>query len=157
MPISHILHLITLSTTVDRWLRTSCRLCWSPEDTVDFLLKLIRDLMICVSFGFIVLQHYIKLTMLEKNRKLNDILDALDFNQVVIFVKIVNSAAKLNKLLVECNFPSICIHSGMSQIALVGLVAGTTFSRTILHTTSVIKICKFVSCVPLLWDFLYDV
>lgn len=52
---------------------------------------------------------------LEKNRKLNDLLDALDFNQVVIFVKSVNRAAELNKLLVECNFPSICIHSGMSQ------------------------------------------
>ncbi|XP_022731367.1 DEAD-box ATP-dependent RNA helicase 56-like isoform X2 [Durio zibethinus] len=59
--------------------------------------------------------HYIKLSELEKNRKLNDLLDALDFNQVVIFVKSVNRAAELNKLLVECNFPSICIHSGMSQ------------------------------------------
>ncbi|CAL9174447.1 unnamed protein product, partial [Musa hybrid cultivar] len=62
-----------------------------------------------------LVQHYIKLTELEKNRKLNDLLDALDFNQVVIFVKSVNRAAELNKLLVECNFPSICIHSGMSQ------------------------------------------
>lgn len=60
-------------------------------------------------------QHYIKLSEMEKNRKLNDLLDALDFNQVVIFVKSVNRAAELNKLLVECNFPSICIHSGMSQ------------------------------------------
>ncbi|QCD98883.1 ATP-dependent RNA helicase UAP56/SUB2 [Vigna unguiculata] len=47
--------------------------------------------------------------------KLNDLLDALDFNQVVIFVKSVSRAAELNKLLVECNFPSICIHSTMSQ------------------------------------------
>lgn len=46
---------------------------------------------------------------------MNDLLDALDFNQVVIFVKSVSRAAELNKLLVECNFPSICIHSGMSQ------------------------------------------
>ncbi|KAL8166462.1 hypothetical protein V2J09_007961 [Rumex salicifolius] len=62
-----------------------------------------------------LVQHYIKLTEAEKNRKLNDLLDALDFNQVVIFVKSVTRAAELNKLLVECNFPSICIHSGMSQ------------------------------------------
>ncbi|KAL3655481.1 DEAD-box ATP-dependent RNA helicase 15 [Castilleja foliolosa] len=62
-----------------------------------------------------LVQHYIKLTDLEKNRKLNDLLDALDFNQVVIFVKSVSRAAELNKLLIECNFPSICIHSGMSQ------------------------------------------
>ena len=62
-----------------------------------------------------MLQHYIQLTEVEKNRKLNDLLDALDFNQVVIFVKSVNRASELNKLLVECNFPSICIHSAMSQ------------------------------------------
>ncbi|OWM86647.1 hypothetical protein CDL15_Pgr015682 [Punica granatum] len=62
-----------------------------------------------------LVQHYIKLSEAEKNRKLNDLLDALDFNQVVIFVKSVNRAAELNKLLVDCNFPSICIHSGMSQ------------------------------------------
>ncbi|KAF3680086.1 DEAD-box ATP-dependent RNA helicase 15 [Capsicum annuum] len=62
-----------------------------------------------------LVQHYIKLSETEKNRKLNDLLDALDFNQVVIFVKSVNRAAELNKLLVECNFPSICIHSGMTQ------------------------------------------
>jgi len=62
-----------------------------------------------------LVQHYIKLSEVEKNRKLNDLLDALDFNQVVIFVKSVSRAAELNKLLVECNFPSICIHSGLSQ------------------------------------------
>ncbi|KAL3005226.1 hypothetical protein AAZX31_08G208600 [Glycine max] len=62
-----------------------------------------------------LVQHYIKLQETEKNRKLNDLLDALDFNQVVIFVKSVSRAAELNKLLVECNFPSICIHSAMSQ------------------------------------------
>lgn len=61
------------------------------------------------------MQHYIKLKEEEKNRKLNDLLDALDFNQVVIFVKSVSRAAELDKLLIECNFPSICIHSGMSQ------------------------------------------
>merc|ERR1711977_590908 len=32
-------------------------------------------------------QHYVKLTEDEKNRKLNDLLDALEFNQVIIFVK----------------------------------------------------------------------
>ncbi|XP_058092799.1 DEAD-box ATP-dependent RNA helicase 15-like [Magnolia sinica] len=62
-----------------------------------------------------LVQHCIKLSELEKNCKLNDLLNASDFNQVVIFVKSVSRAAELNKLLVECNFPSICIHSGMSQ------------------------------------------
>ncbi|MFS8028238.1 putative RNA helicase [Helianthus anomalus] len=39
----------------------------------------------------------------------------IERDQVVIFVKSVSRAAELKKLLVECNFPSICIHSGMSQ------------------------------------------
>lgn len=109
-------------------------------------------------------QFYIKLTADEKNRKLNELLDALEFNQVVIFVSKVGGAVvvvergtsdgrmhacmhmdrhvcmyestrrrsssstpaprhgqqveranALNKLLVDCNFPSICIHSRMSQ------------------------------------------
>merc|ERR1712203_1059955 len=62
-----------------------------------------------------LLQYYVKLPEKEKNRKLNDLLDALEFNQVVIFVKSVQRAIALDKLLVECNFPSIAIHSGLSQ------------------------------------------
>ncbi|XP_050273910.1 DEAD-box ATP-dependent RNA helicase 15-like [Quercus robur] len=50
-----------------------------------------------------LVQHYILLKEAEKNRKLNDLLDALDFNQVVIFVKSVTRAAELNKLLTECD------------------------------------------------------
>merc|ERR1712032_170399 len=62
-----------------------------------------------------LLQYYVKLSEKEKNRKLNDLLDALEFNQVVIFVKSVQRAIALDKLLVECNFPSIAIHSGLLQ------------------------------------------
>jgi len=62
-----------------------------------------------------LLQYYVKLSEKEKNRKLNDLLDALEFNQVVIFVKSVQRAVALDKLLVECNFPSIAIHSGLNQ------------------------------------------
>merc|ERR1711865_288034 len=61
-----------------------------------------------------LLQYYIKLTEKEKNRKLNDLLDVLEFNQVVIFVKSVQRAIALDKLLVECSFPSIAIHSGLN-------------------------------------------
>jgi len=60
-------------------------------------------------------QFYVRLDEKEKNRKLNDLLDALEFNQVVIFVSSVQRAKTLNSLLVECNFPSICIHGGMKQ------------------------------------------
>merc|ERR1712178_280849 len=62
-----------------------------------------------------LLQYYVKLSEKEKNRKLNDMLDALEFNQVVIFVKSVQRAIALDKLLVECSFPSIAIHSGLDQ------------------------------------------
>merc|ERR1712025_866679 len=62
-----------------------------------------------------LLQYYVKLTEKEKNRKLNDLLDALEFNQVVIFVKSVQRAVALDKLLTECNFPSLAIHSGLAQ------------------------------------------
>lgn len=83
-------------------------------------------------------QHYVKLAENLKNRKLTDLLDALEFNQVclvhasacakreilmdctlgtqvVIFVKTVQRCVALNKLLQDCNFPSIAIHRLMSQ------------------------------------------
>lgn len=60
-------------------------------------------------------QYFIKLEEKEKNRKLNDLLDELQFNQVIIFVKSTVRATELDKLLKECNFPSIAVHSGVSQ------------------------------------------
>merc|ERR1719263_480708 len=60
-------------------------------------------------------QYFVKLDEPEKNRKLTELLDALEFNQVVIFVSKVARARELNKLLDDCNFPSICIHSGLKQ------------------------------------------
>eukprot|EP01006_Ploeotia_vitrea_P026602 TRINITY_DN59567_c0_g1_i1.p1 TRINITY_DN59567_c0_g1~~TRINITY_DN59567_c0_g1_i1.p1 ORF type:complete len:417 (-),score=14.52 TRINITY_DN59567_c0_g1_i1:102-1352(-) len=60
-------------------------------------------------------QYYVRLEENEKNRKLDALLDALEFNQVVIFVAKVNRAKELNKLLEDCNFPSICIHGAMKQ------------------------------------------
>lgn len=60
-------------------------------------------------------QYYIKLSEAEKNRKLNELLDSLTFNQVIIFVKSTLRANELDKLLRECNFPSIAVHSGVSQ------------------------------------------
>jgi ATP-dependent RNA helicase UAP56/SUB2 len=62
-----------------------------------------------------LLQYFVKLDEKAKNRKLNDLLDALEFNQVVVFVKSVQRAIALDKLLVECSFPSIAIHSGLGQ------------------------------------------
>ena len=121
-------------------------------------------------------QYFVRLDEAQKNRKLNDLLDALEFNQVggvgwsarcrgtlqiayrrcphstctyqilirrsfltlvsthisliptrppppclpsppqvVIFVSKVNRAIELNRILEECNFPSIVIHAGLKQ------------------------------------------
>jgi ATP-dependent RNA helicase UAP56/SUB2 len=60
-------------------------------------------------------QYYVKLTEKEKNRKLNDLLDALEFNQVVIFVNGVRRCQELAKLLLENNFPCLSIYGGLSQ------------------------------------------
>jgi ATP-dependent RNA helicase UAP56/SUB2 len=60
-------------------------------------------------------QHYVKLKDAEKNRKLFELLDVLEFNQVVIFVKSVQRCVALAQLLTEQNFPAIAIHRGMTQ------------------------------------------
>ncbi|KAF2071625.1 hypothetical protein CYY_007051 [Polysphondylium violaceum] len=60
-------------------------------------------------------QYYVNLQETEKNKKLIELLDSLDFNQAVIFVKSVQRAAALNKILQEIGFPSICIHRDLSQ------------------------------------------
>jgi|Transcript_90194 ATP-dependent RNA helicase UAP56/SUB2 len=60
-------------------------------------------------------QYFVKLTDGDKDAKLMDLLDALEFNQAVIFVNSTNKAKQLNKLLVDSNFPSMALHSRMSQ------------------------------------------
>ena len=60
-------------------------------------------------------QYTVKLAENEKNRKLNWFLDTLSFKQVIIFVKSTARANELSKLLNSCNFPSVAVHSGISQ------------------------------------------
>jgi len=60
-------------------------------------------------------QYYVNLQEKEKNRKLNDLLDNLQFNQVIIFVSNVVRCSELNKLLNEFSFPSIAIHGKLEQ------------------------------------------
>jgi superfamily II DNA/RNA helicase len=59
-------------------------------------------------------QYFCKLEENQKNRKLTDLLDSLQFNQVIIFVKSTVRAAALTKLLIKNSFPAISIHSGMT-------------------------------------------
>jgi hypothetical protein len=60
-------------------------------------------------------QYFVNLKENEKNAKLVQLLDELQFNQVIVFVKNVQRAKALNQLLCEQNFPSHCIHSMMDQ------------------------------------------
>jgi len=60
-------------------------------------------------------QYYVKLEEADKNAKLAALLDALDFNQVVIFVSSGSRARELNKLLTEANFPSEFTHGRLKQ------------------------------------------
>ncbi|KAI9709900.1 MAG: Suppressor of the cold-sensitive snRNP biogenesis mutant brr1-1 [Bogoriella megaspora] len=62
-----------------------------------------------------LVQYCVKLSESEKNRKLNELLDSLEFNQVIIFVKSTVRATELDKLLTECGFPSVAVHSGVNQ------------------------------------------
>lgn len=62
-----------------------------------------------------LLQHYIELKETEKTRKLMDILDKQEFNQVIIFVKSPARAKALNGILTEGKFPSCCVHGNMKQ------------------------------------------
>eukprot|EP00341_Mesodinium_pulex_P016132 CAMPEP_0116995284 /NCGR_PEP_ID=MMETSP0467-20121206/68659_1 /TAXON_ID=283647 /ORGANISM="Mesodinium pulex, Strain SPMC105" /LENGTH=418 /DNA_ID=CAMNT_0004693563 /DNA_START=39 /DNA_END=1295 /DNA_ORIENTATION=+ len=104
----HEKQVMMYSATLDKEVRPVCRkFCQDPmEIFVDDDTKLtLHGLQ----------QYFIRLEENEKNRKLNDLLDALEFNQVVIFVAKVARANELNRLLDDCNFPSICIHSGMKQ------------------------------------------
>lgn len=104
----HEKQVLLFSATLSKEIRPVCKkFCQDPmEIYVDDETKLtLHGLQL----------YYAKLAEAEKNRKLNDLLDALEFNQVVIFVSKVARAKELNRLLTECNFPSICIHAGMKQ------------------------------------------
>ena len=60
-------------------------------------------------------QYFVKLKPEEKNRKVADLLDLLEFNQVVIFVNKQVRAEELDRLLRECTFPSTCMHGHLKQ------------------------------------------
>lgn len=103
----HNKQVMMFSATIDEAARVVCRkFTKSPKEIfVDDKQLTLHGLQ----------QHYVKLQEKDKNRKLNDLLDALDFNQVVIFVKSQPRAEQLNRLLAQCSFPSIFVHGKMKQ------------------------------------------
>jgi ATP-dependent RNA helicase UAP56/SUB2 len=104
----HEKQVMMYTATLSKEIRPICRkFCQDPmEIFVDDDTKL-------TLYG--LKQYYIKLGEAEKNKKLNDLLDALDYNQVVIFVSNPKRATELSKLLIDCNFPTICITSTLKQ------------------------------------------
>lgn len=60
-------------------------------------------------------QHFVTLDEKAKIKKLTDLLDVLDFNQVVIFVKTKQRANALDKVLQKAMFPSMTIHGNLKQ------------------------------------------
>merc|ERR1712110_466818 len=63
-----------------------------------------------------LLQHYVNLQEeKQKNRKLFELLDNIDFNQVIIFVKSCDRAETLAKMLNAVQFPTAFIHGRIKQ------------------------------------------
>ena len=60
-------------------------------------------------------QFYVKLKEKEKSKKLFDILDNVQFNQVISFINSIMRCETLSDLLTSSNFPSIAIHSNLPQ------------------------------------------
>jgi len=60
-------------------------------------------------------QHYVMIDEKDKIKKLNDLLDSLDFNQVIVFVKSTERASALDKVLQKAFFPAISLHSALKQ------------------------------------------
>src|SRR3954452_16201128 len=59
-------------------------------------------------------QYSVRLSEGEKNRKLNDFRDTLEYNQVIIFCKSTLRPTDLDKLPVESNSPCIAVLTGVS-------------------------------------------
>lgn len=60
-------------------------------------------------------QFYVNLKETEKNKTLIDVLEMIQFNQVIIFVNNIQRCIALNELLNSNIFPSVAIHAGLEQ------------------------------------------
>jgi len=83
-------------------------------------------------------QYYVELKANEKIKKLIDLIDALDFNQVIIFVKSVAYAIKLAEILNKNTIPSKSIHRGVPQEERIKIYEGfKQFKHRILVATEI--------------------
>ena len=60
-------------------------------------------------------QFYVKLKEDEKNKKLLDVIDKVQFNQVIIFVNNIQRCEALSDILTQNGIPSIAIHADLPQ------------------------------------------
>lgn len=60
-------------------------------------------------------QYYVNLSEKEKNRKVFELLKNLAFNQLVVFMKSVNRAVELERVLQSNNVSCVGLHAGLSQ------------------------------------------
>eukprot|EP00105_Crassostrea_gigas_P002420 XP_011414937.1 PREDICTED: spliceosome RNA helicase DDX39B [Crassostrea gigas] len=96
------------SATLNKDLRTVCKRFMS--DPVEII---IDDESKLTLHG--LQQYYIQMEENEKSRKICDLLDLLEFNQVIIFVNSISRCQALASLLLEQNFPVLTIHRAMEQ------------------------------------------
>jgi ATP-dependent RNA helicase UAP56/SUB2 len=98
--------------------QTMCFSATMPQEIKGTVLKFVRNPKeIFIDADKLTLhglsQFYVKLEEGQKTRKLTDLMDILEFNQVVIFVRDKRRCHSLNRILVESKFPSIELHSDM--------------------------------------------
>jgi ATP-dependent RNA helicase UAP56/SUB2 len=104
-------------------------------------------------------EYYINLLEAEKSRKLSELLDQLEFNQVCIFVKSVTHAQQLDWLLRDINFPSVAIHAQMAHETCMALFKDfRDFKMHIVVTTNVLSHGVDVTKVNVMinYDFPFD-
>ncbi|KAK3088353.1 hypothetical protein FSP39_018033 [Pinctada imbricata] len=106
------------SATLEKNIRTVCRRFMNDVNIIFYNASLPIEVSVDDESKLTLhglLQHYLKVPENGKNRKLVQLLDNLDFNQVIIFVRSIQRCQALTALLEEQNFPVVQIHRAMPQ------------------------------------------
>jgi len=83
-----------------------------------------------------LVQYYEHLDEKNKTKKLCDLLDGIDFNQAIIFVRSKSRASELHNILSTCGFPSAVIHGGLDQTQRLDTYRNfKSFSRRVMVST----------------------
>merc|ERR1712159_376532 len=130
----HNKQVMMFSATLSEQMRLNCRkLTRNPyEIYIDDSSKL---------FIYGLSQHYLNVSEeKDKNFKLFDILDEIQFNQIIIFVKNVERAESLTCIIKAGNFPTCCLHGKMDQDSrLCRLEEFKSFGKRILICTDLME------------------